>query len=877
MSTNFSSGSPNINPQLYKTLSISTILQAEKQDRFVQIGELNQLATFFKSGDKRLEIAETLTRNANIIVAKAADQIFVGGSSISYLERPQASFSISEQEQLKNAFNQQLIGNVQVDLFDNFKSIFVSRESNPTGFKPINIVRYGPNRMRKSLRDLDWFLRYLTYAIVSGDPSILSLNIRNLREIIENACSSAATLVALREIKRISLSIFEADVEATNILSKYLDIILAEFQMPAFKDKIRKRISNDEQGLRLPQSYLLAEKSSQRFVMKPNLSTLEKNDIIKACYRQVFERDIVKGYSQSISELESKVKFGSISVKEMIRALGKSELYRKQFYEPFVNSRVVELAAKHFLGRGLSSLKEFQVYFAIVSKQGLTGLVDSMINSKEYADYFGEETVPYMRGYGEEPQECRNWGVQIDLMNYSAPFKKTPQFITLFSDYTSTLPNQHAYGKANDPLIIQFGAIFPKDTRNFTGRPAFFNQKARRILLHKGAAIDNQLGNPASRSNTNSPKFPYLKVFNAEDVKLAKKSILKAAYLQVFGRYIYLNEQQGLQEIETQFLSGNISTKELVSQFAKSKTFISMYWTPLYICKSIEYIHQRLLGRPTYGRQEINKYFDIAYKKGYYSFIDALIESREYAEVFGDNIIPYERYITPSSLLSRTQKTYNYNQVFFKQYINKTTSFITQSTSSATNAISINAINKKIQQGVSLQRSQRIIFKVNANSNSQVKQQALKAAYRQVFERDINTFIIGTEFYELEKAFLQGEITIKQLVESLACSNLYAKEFYHPYPNTKVIELGTKHILGRAPNNQAEIRYYNQILAYKGIKSFMQSLMNSEEYNSLFGDNTVPYRRFPTLPAANFPNTENLYNTLTKQNEKIVVPSFPPF
>jgi phycobilisome core-membrane linker protein len=97
-----------------------------------------------------------------------------------------------------------------------------------------------------------------------------------------------------------------------------------------------------------------------------------------------------------------------------------------------------------------------------------------------------------------------------------------------------------------------------------------------------------------------------------------------------------------------------------------------------------------------------------------------------------------------------------------------------------------------------------------------------------------------------------------------------------PYPNTKVIELGTKHFLGRAPRNQAEIRVYNQILASQGIKGFIGAMVNGMEYAEVFGEDTVPYRRFPTLPAANFPNTERLYNQLTKQNGDLVVPSFEP-
>jgi phycobilisome core-membrane linker protein len=100
--------------------------------------------------------------------------------------------------------------------------------------------------------------------------------------------------------------------------------------------------------------------------------------------------------------------------------------------------------------------------------------------------------VPYLRGLGQEAQECRNWGPQFELFNYSAPFRKKPQFITLFAAYEQPLPDQHPYGSGNDPLEIQFGAIFPKETRNVSATPAFFNKDTRRILIHRGPGINNQ-------------------------------------------------------------------------------------------------------------------------------------------------------------------------------------------------------------------------------------------------------------------------------------------------------------------------------------------------------------------------------------------------
>nr|YP_009397244.1 phycobilisome linker polypeptide [Thuretia quercifolia]ARW66430.1 phycobilisome linker polypeptide [Thuretia quercifolia] len=873
-----SSGSPVIKPKLYSTVSISSIIQAEQQDRFLQLGELNQLVSFLNSGNKRLEIAEILAKNANILVSKAADKIFVGGSAISYLERPQASFlDVNSSSEIN--MEQNLLGNASNNIFDNLSStLFNSNDSLPPGFKPINIVRYGTTRMKKSLRDLDWFLRYLTYAIITGDTNILSVNIRGLRDLIDNACSSAAAIVALREMRKLALSIFVDDFEAKQLVQQYFNVIINEFESPALSDKLRKRFSNDLQGLRLPQIYTNAGVSTQKFVMKSSLSINEKNLVIQACYRQVFERDICKAYNFKFTDLESQVKTGQLSVKEFVRALAKSYIYRKQFYEPFVNSRVVELTFKHLLGRGIGSLEEFQIYFSIVSTRGLEGLIDSLVNSKEYADYFGEETVPYFRSLGEEPQESRNWGAQIRLFNYSTVFRKIPEFITLFSDYKTTLPDQHPYGIGNDPLAIQFGAIFPNNLVNLRSKSAFFGKDTRRILLRCGPGIYNQISSPKSRQLGQVPFGP--KVFNlslvSKNTDQNIDTIIKAIYLRVFGRLVYQEELSYFVKFENQLKNRAISVRNFIRLIVKSSLFRSLYWDPLYICKAIEYIHNKLIGRPTYGRQEINQYFNIAYKEGYYSMIDVMLNSSEYNESFGDNIVPYERYVTSSTILSRnlfdkTQKN-NLENLNNNNLIISKINFL--SLAQIQEKRSLSNIVKRIDQGVSSKRYQRKIFKVTEKTNQINRKQILRSIYRQLFERDLNSFTIGDEFYNLEKAFFVGDLTVQQVVEKLGSSNLYRKEFYNPYPNTKVIELATKHFLGRAPNNQAEIRYYNQILASQGILNFISILVNSLEYKMVFDTDTVPYRRFPTLPAANFPNTEKLYNTFTKQNENIIIPSF---
>nr|QCI04349.1 gbilisome linker polypeptide [Antithamnion hubbsii] len=878
-----SSGSPLIRPQLYRTASISTIVKAEQQDRFLQLGELNELVSFFNSGSKRLEIADLLTKNANILVAKASDKIFVGGSAISYLERPQAAFL--EKDIIGNSMSKQdLTGNTQSNILDGVATVFNSNDSLPPGFKPINVVRYGSTRMKKSLRDLDWFLRYLTYSIIAGDPNILSVNIRGLRDLINNACSSAAATVALREMRKVALQIFEDDTQAKNLVQEYFNVVINEFDAPSLTDKIRKRSSNDLQGLRLPQVYFKAGVGIPKFVMKTSLSVEEKNTVIKACYRQIFERDIIKAYNFKFSDLESQVKNGQLSVKEFIRSLGKSSIYRQQFYEPFVNSRVLELAFRHFLGRGPSSIEEFQKNFSILSNRGIDGLIDNLINSLEYADYFGEETVPYLRSLGEEAQESRNWGAQIDLLNYSAVFRKIPQFITLFADYKSSLPDQHPYGLSNDPLYIQFGAIFPSNIINLRKKSAFFGKDTRRILLRKGPGIYSQISNPSARSkllgNLGPKVFQFNKLNNSSELSLLNSNIetnidkvIAAVYLRIFGCFVYQEQLSTISKFESQLRDSKISVRDFIRMLIKSSVFRSLYWEPLYVCKAIEYIHNRLIGRPTYGRQEINQYFDICYKQGYYKMVDAMIDSAEYIESFGESIVPYERYILSSVVTTRKLQNNVINQIGQRaNHVKQEDDFVILG--KVKEKRSLSSINTRINQGVSSQRDQNRIFELQDSSTQSEKSQIIRAIYRQLFERDLNSFTLGDEFYNLERAFLIGGITVQQLVEQLGYSLLYRKEFYQAYPNTKVIELGTKHFLGRAPNNQAEIRYYNQILASQGHEYFVSTLVNSSEYNSLFGMNTVPYRRFPTLPAANFPNTEKLYNTLTKQNDNIIVSSF---
>ncbi|MEM8604006.1 MAG: phycobilisome rod-core linker polypeptide, partial [Cyanobacteria bacterium P01_H01_bin.121] len=243
-------------------------------------------------------------------------------------------------------------------------------------------------------------------------------------------------------------------------------------------------------------------------------------------------------------------------------------------------------------------------------------------------------------------------------------------------------------------------------------------------------------------------------------------------------------------------------------------------------------------------------------------------------ESFGEDTVPYERYLTPAGVSLRTTRVGSIGDKNLKIEQPTTPRFVELGTVAGMRTQP--DVSFRVNQGVSKQREQTKVFKLTDRLDKVALSILVKAAYRQVFERDLDPYVVRNEFTELESKLGNGEISVKEFIEGLGNSGLYTKEFYTPFPNTKVIELGLKHFLGRAPRDQVEIRKYNQILAAEGIRGFMSTMLLTPEYTECFGEDTVPYRRFPTLPAANFPNTERLYNQLTKQSKDIVVPSFEP-
>jgi allophycocyanin alpha subunit len=111
------------------------IVNADAEARYLSPGELDRIKSFVSSGERRLRIAQVLTDNRERIVKQAGDQLFQ--------KRPDV----------------------------------VSPGGNA----------YGQEMTATCLRDLDYYLRLITYGVVSGDVTpIEEIGVVGVREMYKS-------------------------------------------------------------------------------------------------------------------------------------------------------------------------------------------------------------------------------------------------------------------------------------------------------------------------------------------------------------------------------------------------------------------------------------------------------------------------------------------------------------------------------------------------------------------------------------------------------------------------------------------------------------------------------------------------------------------
>jgi allophycocyanin alpha subunit len=151
-----------------------SIVSADAEARYLSPGELDRIKSFVTGGDRRLRIAETLTGSRERIVKEAGSQLFQ--------KRP--------------------------DL--------VSPGGNA----------YGEEMTASCLRDMDYYLRLVTYGIVAGDATpIEEIGIVGAREMYKSLGTPVdAVIEAVRAMKTVSLGLLSGS--DSDEAASYFDYVI---------------------------------------------------------------------------------------------------------------------------------------------------------------------------------------------------------------------------------------------------------------------------------------------------------------------------------------------------------------------------------------------------------------------------------------------------------------------------------------------------------------------------------------------------------------------------------------------------------------------------------------------------------------------------
>jgi phycocyanin-associated rod linker protein len=132
--------------------------------------------------------------------------------------------------------------------------------------------------------------------------------------------------------------------------------------------------------------------------LRPNWTAEDAKVVIAAVYRQVLGNDYLM-QSERLTSLESLLTNGKLSVRDFVRGVAKSDLYKTKFLYPHFQTRVIELNIKHLLGRAPYDESEVIEHLDRYQNQGFDADIDSYIDSPEYDAYFGDAIVPYYRDF----------------------------------------------------------------------------------------------------------------------------------------------------------------------------------------------------------------------------------------------------------------------------------------------------------------------------------------------------------------------------------------------------------------------------------------------------------------------------------------------
>ena len=150
----------------------------------------------------------------------------------------------------------------------------------------------------------------------------------------------------------------------------------------------------------------------------------------------------------------------------------------------------------------------------------------------------------------------------------------------------------------------------------------------------------------------------------------------------------------------------------------------------------------------------------------------------------------------------------------------------------------INTYNYKIQNNYGMN-----LLKINefVPNDDDTLLETINALYKNIFG---NLSLMQSERpIDIERKLRNGDITVREFTRKICKSTIYRNFYFDSISQYKSIKLRYKHILGRPIKSQIEVTQSSNIINDLGFEAHIDFLIDSDEYNNVFGEDIVPYMR----------------------------------
>ena len=382
--------------------------------------------------------------------------------------------------------------------------------------------------------------------------------------------------------------------------------------------------------------------------------------------------------------------------------------------------------------------------------------------------------------------------------------------------------------------------------------------------------------------------------------------VIRAVYRQVLGNAHIMDSERPV-ALESQFKNGELSVQDFVRALGKSALYADRFCDcPRF--RQIELGFKHFLGRAPNSYAEMLAGTEAMDRGGFDALVDFFVDSDEFKSIFGSDTVPYIRGYKTEALSANAGFSYMFellggpassdlgkasvlnaaiaqekpkaiSPVYKKPIIlpYQPPAGFTIPTATPSTAPTpapaftpgvFKAVTTSPSADINVDASSRLGYAAYADStpievwpgqSEAEKETAIRAVYKQVLG---NIHIMDSERLTVpESQFKRGELSLGDFVRAVGKSDLYQSRF-GDRPRFRKIELGYKHFLGRAPNEYSEMLTCTSILDRGSFDDLVDFFVDSDEFQTVFGQDTVPYvRGFTTeasRTAAGFPYTLQL-------------------